>query len=300
MKKFLYGVMVLLIAVSLSACGGVGPVVKVLKEINSESARYWISFLKENGINAIDENGNTILLMAVQNGDPKFVEACLKSKAEVNTTSKYMKFPITYAVMMDNVEVADLLLKHKANPFPRPSENCLQIAITKKMDEMTDLILRYKPDLDYRKTDAYLFVEGTMPPSVTVLSKLHKAGYKPSPRDLNTYGIAYLYADKTEDQEAILNIIAACAKDKIYNELLPNSGDNVLTMLFSSIYAQQVGKLVPLLKVMMDAGIEIEPDRGGYSYAYNTIQEFVYYQQSNPDIGKLVEFLKSEGIDVGY
>ena len=48
--KKLIGLLALTSSIFLTSCG-VGPAVKELKKVNDETARYWIQFIKENGIN---------------------------------------------------------------------------------------------------------------------------------------------------------------------------------------------------------------------------------------------------------
>lgn len=267
MKKFLYGVMGLLIAVSLSACGGVGPVVKVLKGINTESARYWISFLKENGIDAIDENGNTILLMAVQNGDPKFVEACLKSKANVNLSSEYIKFPITIAVELENVKVAEMLLEAKASPNPRDSENCLAIALNKKNQELINLILKYKPEVDCTQNRAIFFRE---PPSTETLFNLDSIGYKPSPDDIDQIIQLYYSQSDSTEKENILALIGKYAKNPIYNDPMKEDKETILTKQYERIYYgnEQFYENhieIPVVKTLLEAGLTPDGKSGSYN-----------------------------------
>ena len=52
--KKLIGLLAIVCSILLTSCG-VGPVVKELKKINDNDSRYWAEFVKQNGINAIDE-----------------------------------------------------------------------------------------------------------------------------------------------------------------------------------------------------------------------------------------------------
>ncbi len=58
--KKLIGLLALTSSIFLTSCG-VGPAVKELKKVNDETARYWIQFIKENGINAIDRDGDVLI-----------------------------------------------------------------------------------------------------------------------------------------------------------------------------------------------------------------------------------------------
>lgn len=296
MKKFLFGLSVLIVSLAFAGCNNVGPVVKYLKEINNEPARNWIAFLQKNGIDAIDENGDTILMIAAKNGNAEFVEACLKSKANVNLSSKYAMFPLTYAVLQDNREIADLLLKKGANPSPRFSENCIEKAISKGFGDMLDLLLTYKPDLDYRKTEVRLFIDGRSPPKAALLQKLENAGIKPSLQDLSTYADAYLYTDDEAEATAILGFITAHVKDPVYQGFLPNSRDNILTMQFNSISESDMKDAIALFKVLLDAGISATPDRSNYNFAYKDVQDLFQRNSSSPLYNDLVALFSQYGV----
>ncbi len=260
MKKYLFGLSVLIVSLALAGCSNVGPVVKYLKGINNEPARNWISFLQKNGIDAIDSNGDTILLIAVKNNEPTFVEACLKSKANVNTPSKSAKFPLTIAVAQDNPEIVEMLLKAGAEIAPRANENNVAYAITRHFDKTLEVLLKYKPNLDYRTSEGTIFTQGTNPPKANIVTQLDVAGFKPSRADMFTLTQAYQYADTPEDEAAILSVIQKNAKDPVYREYLPNEEGNVLTLQYKSSYNETDGynsykKALAIQSVLLEAGI---------------------------------------------
>jgi ankyrin repeat protein len=227
-----------------------------------------MTFLKENGINAIDANGNTVLLMAVQSNDPKFVEACLKSGADVNTTSKNIKFPLTIAVQQNNVEMAEMLLKKQANPNPRDSENCLAIAMNGKNEAMIDLLLTYKPALDGTVTRAVFFRE---PPSLKMIEKLDKAGYKPSPDDLDQIIQAYYRAGDEGEKQQFLGYVGTYAKNPIYNEPMLEDKETVLTKQYTRVDERDTQDFsvrhieLPVVKVLLESGLTPDGKKGPYN-----------------------------------
>lgn len=108
---------ILLIAIATSfiatSCG-VGPAVKELKKYNNPTSRYWIDFIKENGINAIDDDGDTLLLTAVIENNLPLAKACIKSGADVNLFPHYKNPALWVAVSYNNVEMVKFLLDNKA------------------------------------------------------------------------------------------------------------------------------------------------------------------------------------------
>ncbi|OQB02087.1 MAG: Ankyrin repeats (3 copies) [Spirochaetes bacterium ADurb.Bin215] len=300
MKKFLYGFLVLSIAFSLSSCNNVGPVIKVLKKINTEPARHWITFLKENGIDAIDENGNTILLMAVQSDDPKFVEACLKSGADVNISSKYIKFPLTIAVEKNNVAIADMLLKKKASLNPRESENCLAIAMKLKNQEMIDLLLKYKPDLDGSVNRAIFFRE---PPTLQVIESLDKAGYKPSPDDLDQIIQAYYLATDETEKQKLLSFVGKYAKNPVYNEPMTEDKETVLTKQYTRVDTRDTKDFserhieLPVVKVLLESGLTPDGKKGAYNEPV-TAGWYISTFARSTQFKEVVELFMKYGFDI--
>ncbi len=299
MKKGFTGLLLLLVTFAFAGCNNVGPVVKYLKEINNEPARNWITFLQKNGIDAIDENGSTILVEAVLSEDPKFVEACLKSKANVNITSKYQKFPLSIAVANDNTVIADMLLKAGAQIIPRPAENNITFAITRHFDKTLDLLLQYKPDLDYRNSEEMLFKQTNMPPNAATIAKLDAAGFKPSRADLYTLTDSYRYAETPEDQATILSVIEKNAKDPVYREYVPNEEGNVLNLQYKLGLSEEDGyssykKALAIFKVFLDAGIPAKLDKPR-SVASTDLGDVISATKDKPYFNEFKTLFESHG-----
>lgn len=104
----------LLAALCFTSCGGESKVVKYLRQdINDSAARYWASFVEENGINAIDEDGDTLLYYAVEKyNDAHLVELCLNAKADCTLQPRGRRPLIDSAFKNFNPEVLALLFKH--------------------------------------------------------------------------------------------------------------------------------------------------------------------------------------------
>ncbi|MDD7416986.1 MAG: hypothetical protein PUK48_06435 [Spirochaetales bacterium] len=102
--KKVIGACALIISITmlLTSCGK-GPVIKELKKINDSDARYWAKFVKQNGINAIDSQNNTVLLYALAKNDNKLIKACIKCGANVNLCSRGIP-PILLSIINKNVD----------------------------------------------------------------------------------------------------------------------------------------------------------------------------------------------------
>lgn len=124
--KKLFGILVLSVSIFFTSCG-VGPVVKELKKINDNDSRYWSEFIKKNGINAIDQDRDTVLIYAVQKNNTDLIKACIKSGADVNLIPQNVP-PIFYCVANKNIEMVNLFLKNNAYIFYEKF-NLIQLSI---------------------------------------------------------------------------------------------------------------------------------------------------------------------------
>ncbi|AVP87126.1 ANK repeat containing protein [Candidatus Phycorickettsia trachydisci] len=72
--------------------------------------------LQDQGINTQDENGKTVLHLAVNLSNPETFEFLLQQSADPNIQDKEKDTPLHLAAMSFNPDKVDLLLKHGANP----------------------------------------------------------------------------------------------------------------------------------------------------------------------------------------
>ena len=77
-----------------------------------EDIRNWV---KQNGIDAFDENGNTLLMNAVISKNPKALEEVLLHKPDLNIKSNG-KTPLIMAAALDDIAAVGSLLKKGADP----------------------------------------------------------------------------------------------------------------------------------------------------------------------------------------
>jgi ankyrin repeat protein len=117
-------------------------------------------FLIEKGadVNSKDNSGKTALVTAIVGKHVPVIELLLTNKAEVNTecsvninNSSDRRFPLHCAVELRRTDIAELLLKHGANPNAQvstspPGPTPLVLAIAEGQREMAALLLRYKAD----------------------------------------------------------------------------------------------------------------------------------------------------------
>ena len=86
---------------------------------------------------AQDENGNTMLNLAVQSNSFKIVNFLLNNNASVNTSNYKHNTPLHYALAHHNFEIADLLIKKGANENVKNNQGltpwqCLDIDCTEQ------------------------------------------------------------------------------------------------------------------------------------------------------------------------
>lgn len=240
MKKVLGVILTSVFCLSLFTSCGVGPAVKVLKTYNDDASRYWIAFIKKNGINAINEDGYTLLLEAVEANDTELVKACIKSKADVNRTSKFKNFPIDIAVDHDKINIVALLLKAGAKPNPDEKIDTLGLAIHRQNLEVINLLIKAKANLDYsgyRNDERRIAVrfEGSheYPITIETLELLHKNGYKPSLIDLISICQKFLETEDSVLENRYYQIIKEDIKLPVYQDkTLLNSEDTLVTSMY--------------------------------------------------------------------
>ncbi|MBP5534917.1 MAG: ankyrin repeat domain-containing protein [Alphaproteobacteria bacterium] len=78
----------------------------------AEDIRNWV---EQNGIDAFDENGNTLLMNAVISKNPKALEEVLLHKPDLNIKSNG-KTPLIMAAVLDDITAVGSLLKKGADP----------------------------------------------------------------------------------------------------------------------------------------------------------------------------------------
>ena len=234
MGKPLIVVLSLCCLILFASCG-VGPVVKILKSYNDESARQWITFIQKNGINAITEDGQTILIAAISGENVELVKACLKCKADVNISSEYSKFPISLATHYNkNLEIADMLLSAGANTQPREGEDALQYAIEDENVDMINLLVKHKVPMDYSKQQTRV-VSSVTP--YAILKPLIEGGFKPSVFDLRMIIPQYIDTQDETVEGDYLNWISTFAKDPAYKDTYIDDKTTLLTGLYEHSYS---------------------------------------------------------------
>lgn len=131
-------VALLILGIVFSPSNNVKAAVKELKKVNDETARFWITMIKENGIDAIYEK-TTLLKVAVDSENYNLVKACIKSGANVNLQpSEWTFLPIVKAIYENNAEIVKLLIKNKATlvvPYERRNKGDAVDATLYTLDE---------------------------------------------------------------------------------------------------------------------------------------------------------------------
>lgn len=208
--KKVIGACALIISITmlLTSCGK-GPVIKELKKINDSEARYWAKFVKQNGINAIDSQNNTVLLYALAKNDNKLIKACIKCGANVNLCSRGIP-PILLSIINKNVDMVNLLLKNGAivinkdydvirlplcqydtwTPFTDDSAKINELLFKKV--SVRDFDKDYGSYFDFLSYDAS---EHQLAASRDVYERMIKKGYKIKEADI-PYILRFLHEEK--------------------------------------------------------------------------------------------------------
>lgn len=209
--KKLLGLLVLTSSIFLTSCG-VGPAVKELKKVNDEPSRYWIKFIKENGINAIDRDGDVLITWAAKENKTELVKACIKSGANINALDNRGYSAVCYTACLNNVEGTRALINKKAvvvsEELNLPYYTIT--SITKELDdEIYDLIFQNIPksSLDGSQFD---FIDRKYPSLdsrenhavAKITRRLIDNNYKAIPEDV--YYFMKLLAQYTENQDVFL------------------------------------------------------------------------------------------------
>lgn len=231
--KKLIGLLALTSSIFLTSCG-VGPAVKELKKVNDETARYWIQFIKENGINAIDRDGDVLITWAADVNNTDLVKACIKSGADVNINlNKDIQFtPLQYALFNDNPEMIKALVNNKAVLRTEFKDHLNTVANKSKAicKESVDAIMAKTNSkiLDYSNSDKGILYQTSGSTFNTYFFEcLEKKGYKPSTNDCRRLLSEWFVAREDPDKAAICEKILEKSKSQLVNvELIGFSHDN--------------------------------------------------------------------------
>ena len=175
--------------INLAIPNGPKHTIKYLNSINNDTTRYWVNFIKKNGINAINPDDNTILLAGIKSNNVKLVEACFKDGADPNKQGDII---LREARNTNNPEICELCLKNGAKINPE------EIIGTDFYDTSLDdvFIPYYKKQkiTDFTKKDAYLLTDS----SPLRVAKMVDAGFKFSYYDMVVLIMEYLNSSNDE------------------------------------------------------------------------------------------------------
>jgi TonB family protein len=124
-------------------------------------------------VSSKDDNGNTPLHCAAENGHKEVVELLLSNKAETNAKNNKGETPLHLAALKGKKDIAELLLDNRADVNAKDNEGLtpLNLAAQKGNDDVTELLRRHVGVMGTgRDTGAgesvgpYVAGEGTAPP----------------------------------------------------------------------------------------------------------------------------------------
>ena len=251
-------VILLIGIINLAIPNGPKHTIKYLNSINNDTTRYWVNFIKKNGINAINPDDNTILLAGIKSNNVKLVEACFKDGADPNKQGDIL---LIEARNTNNPEICELCLKNGAKINPE------EIIGTDYYDTSLDdvFIPYYKKQkiTDFTKTNAYLLTDS----SPLRVAKFVDAGFKFSYYDMVVLAMEYLNSSNDEVAE------------KVYMNALKNNC-NHKTFLTEGVYCSDWDKdfnfaheIITYLKIMANniytaENIEMVIDKTNYDGRY--------------------------------
>lgn len=105
-------------------------------------------------VNAVNEAGNSVLVIASYKGQVEIVKLLLKKGADPNLNSNEGS-PILAAVFKGDIAIAKLLLKKKVllTAVGRDGNSALHYAVLNKDGEMVKLLLKHKIDPSIKNSD---------------------------------------------------------------------------------------------------------------------------------------------------
>lgn len=198
-------VILLIGIINLAIPNGPSHTLKYLNKVNNDTARYWANFITKNGIDAINADNKTILLVAAASNNTELLEACLKDGADPNRLDGMV---LRSAIYNKNPEACSLCMKHGAKFVPE------DIMAAKYYDSVLDevFIPYYKKNKCTDMTNSDVRILWDISPKH--IANLSKEGFMFSFRDMVHLCTTYL---KTVDDE-----ISA----KIYLDAIKNNCDH--------------------------------------------------------------------------
>ena len=95
-------------------------------------------------MNTLDNNGNTLLSIAAENGNKKRVQLLIDNKADLN-----LGFPLHSALALNQPEIAKLLINAGADVNRgQPIRNVVELEYIEYMEEITKLLIENGADID--------------------------------------------------------------------------------------------------------------------------------------------------------
>lgn len=264
MKKIFF--MLLIVSNLFMISCGVKPAVKELKKINDSTARYWIEFIKTNGINAIDSDGELLLIEAVKADNLSLAKACIKSGADVNIYVQYRPPAIIYALNNDNSEMLKLLIKNKAVIKDKDFDCIKRLALLQDeiSDETIDVIFSAveKNMVDYENSrgilnDAY-YSSSNYHFNKHLFNKLYEKNYRPNGSDYRCLLRIWFYSDDKETQDICKKILLSCKN---------SDAAKIITPLFDDT-DQPEEKRFEFLKFQVDNGADVFESKPGIEKAF--------------------------------
>lgn len=221
--------------------------IKYLKSVNNETARQWIEFISDYGIDAITSSDETLLWVAVSQNNTELVKACLKDDANPNIYPSGRVPALNLSIRNRNLELCELLLKNGAKINPDYGEGSPMDETefffwgTKNKGYSTDfddlLIKYYKKQKisDLTNVNTCILREDSSPMRV---AKFSNEGFKFSFYDMTVIAMEYInsFGDEVA-QKAYMNALKNNCNFKKYKNSAPFANE---FLVFLKHYANAI------------------------------------------------------------
>lgn len=250
-----------------SGCGAQSKLTKYLRnDLNDSAARYWADFIEKNGINAIDDDGDTLLYYAIEKyRDPVLVDLCLKAKADFSLVPRGKQDLVIVAFRLRNEAIWDVLFK---NGFPVRNKgegvkyDLLYSCFTENIidyKKYAEFFLNYytEKDLDYRGyLSLYRLMWGS-PEINEIFFEMDRKGYKPHIQNVRNF--IYDYVVK-EDELSLKADQFECLKKYISDEWYKKEKSYIIDLNRFSMAKEknQQERLFKVLDFIFERGYEFE------------------------------------------
>ena len=300
------GYAIILFTILFSGCGAQSKLTKYLrKDLNDSAARYWADFIEKNGINAIDDDGDTLLYYAIEKyQDPVLIDLCLKAKADFHLVPRGKQDLVVVAFRLGNEAIWDVLFK---NGFPvRNKGEGIKYDLLYNSLKETGVSVKYakfflnyytKKDLDYRGYVSLYNLTWGKPERNELFFEMDRKGYKPHIQNVRDFIYDYVVY---EDEPSLKEEQFECIKKYISDEYYKKEKSYIIDLNRFSMLEEKnrLERLFKVLDFIFERGYEFED-----AYFADWVRKcFEYtYRDENTKLNhalRVVDYCKNHNADL--